>query len=149
MVIGMNERLTGKLSRIRSGAYEPADFIIADAKDAEMGGGIGGLGSVTDRDGTRQPATALDYRQAMTDMMSSGLVDIMLTSLSSAESLHEADAFRRLGRDPGHPAERRYGHLGLQRRLVPHACGAALSNGQAGTCAAACGPWSIRCDILQ
>lgn len=94
MVIGMNERLTGKLSRIRSGAYRPADFIIADAKDAEMGGGIGGLGSVADRDGTRRPATALDYRQAMTDMISSGLVDIMLTSLSSAESLHEADAFR-------------------------------------------------------
>ena len=70
----MHDRLTGKLSRIRSGAYSPSDFIIADAKDAEMGGGIGALGTVRLADGTERPATSSDYRQAMTEMMASGQI---------------------------------------------------------------------------
>ena len=93
MHVSMNERLAGKLSRIRSGAYTPEDFIIADAKDAEMGGGIGALGLVRNADGSRRPASAIDYRQAMKSMMASGLVDIMLTSMSAAESLAEDKAF--------------------------------------------------------
>ena len=93
MNVSMNERLARKLSRIRSGAYTPEDFIIADAKDAEMGGGIGALGLVRNADGSRRPASAIDYRQAMKSMMASGLVDIMLTSMSSAESLAEEKAF--------------------------------------------------------
>ena len=36
MTISIHDRLVGKLTRIRSGAYSPRDFIIADAKDAEM-----------------------------------------------------------------------------------------------------------------
>lgn len=93
MSVEMKDRLTGKLARIRSGVYSPTDFIIADAKDAEMGGGIGGLGSFGNSDGTRRSATSGDYRQAMKDMIASGLVDIMLTSLSSAEALAEGNAF--------------------------------------------------------
>ncbi|MEC8712702.1 MAG: hypothetical protein VXX69_06810, partial [Pseudomonadota bacterium] len=83
----MQNRLAGKLARIRSGAYTPQDFIIADAKDAEMGGGIGALGSRRLDDGTMRPVTSADYRQSMTEMMDSGLVDIMLTSMVSAEGL--------------------------------------------------------------
>lgn len=93
MTVSMDDRLTGKLSRIRSGAYKPRDFIIADAKDAEMGGGIGALGKRRLSDGTERPTSSADYRQAMTEMMASGLVDIMLTSMSSAEALAEIDAF--------------------------------------------------------
>ena len=87
MTVTMQNRLAGKLARIRSGAYTPQDFIIADAKDAEMGGGIGALGSRRLDDGTMRPVTSADYRQSMTEMMDSGLVDIMLTSMASAEGL--------------------------------------------------------------
>jgi len=93
MTTDIDDRLQGKLSRIRGGDYKPADFIIADAKDAEMGGGIGALGIVADGDGTTRPARANDYRAAMVRMMETGLVDIMLTSLSSAEELHAEGAF--------------------------------------------------------
>ena len=93
MTVSMHNRLTEKLLRIRSGAYSPSDFIIADAKDAEMGGGIGALGTVRLADGTERPATSSDYRHAMTEMMASGLVDIMLTSISSAEALADNGAY--------------------------------------------------------
>ena len=53
MTVSMQKRLTEKLSRIRAGAYTPRDFIIADAKDAEMGGGIGALGALRLADGPR------------------------------------------------------------------------------------------------
>ena len=35
----LKNRMTEKLSRIVSGNYTPQDFIIADAKDGDMGGG--------------------------------------------------------------------------------------------------------------
>ena len=94
MTVSMDDRLVGKLTRIRSGTYSPRDFIIADAKDAEMGGGIGALGARRLADGTERPATSADYRQAMTEMMASGLIDIMLTSMSSAEALADSGAFK-------------------------------------------------------
>ena len=94
MTVFMDDRLVGKLTRIRSGAYSPRDFIIADAKDAEMGGGIGALGARRLADGTERLATSVDYRQAMTEMMASGLIDIMLTSMSSAEALADSGAFK-------------------------------------------------------
>ena len=94
MTVSMDDRLVGKLTRIRSGAYSPRDFIIADAKDAEMGGGIGALGARRLADGTERLATSADYRQAMTEMMASGLIDIMLTSMSSAEALADSGAFK-------------------------------------------------------
>jgi len=36
----METWLDTKLEQIRQGQYKPSDFIIADAKDADMGGGI-------------------------------------------------------------------------------------------------------------
>ena len=94
MTVSMDDRLVGKLTRIRSGAYSPRDFIIADAKDAEMGGGIGALGARRLADGTERLATSADYRQAMTEIIASGLIDIMLTSMSSAEALADSGAFK-------------------------------------------------------
>ena len=93
MNVTMQNRLTGKLSRIRSGDYRPDDFIIADAKDAEMGGGIGAVGSKRFASGAMRPVTAADYRQSMKDMMDSGLVDIMLTSMAAAEDLAGRGAY--------------------------------------------------------
>ena len=77
-------KLDQKLDRIRSGSYTPRDFVIADAKDGDMGGGAGATG--IDREtGLAKPAAF--YRSAMKEMIASGLVDIMLVSLSSAEAL--------------------------------------------------------------
>jgi len=84
--------LDRKLDRIRTGAYTPADFIIADAKDADMGGGAGAVGlDDTGTGGSAKPIAT--YRSAMKEMITSGLVDIMLTSLSSAEALAADDAY--------------------------------------------------------
>ncbi len=87
--------LDPKLERIRAGEYRPSDFIIADAKDGDMGGGAAAPGPVRDpagRSGDRM-LTAVDYRRAMTEMISDGPIDIMLTSLSAAEALQSTDAF--------------------------------------------------------
>lgn len=77
-------KLDQKLDRIRSGSYTPHDFIIADAKDGDMGGGAGALG-INSETGLANPASV--YRSAMKEMVASGLVDIMLMSVSSAEAL--------------------------------------------------------------
>jgi len=87
--------LDAKLARIRAGDYRPADFIIADAKDGDMGGGAGAPGPQLDAEnrptGRMKPVAA--YRAAMKEMVASGLADIMLMSLSSAEALVADSAF--------------------------------------------------------
>lgn len=84
-----NKTLDQKLQRIRSGSYTPADFIIADAKDGDMGGGAASPGAVRDAAGQPQDKmlTAVDYRRGMAEMVASGSVDIMLSSLSANEAL--------------------------------------------------------------
>ncbi len=77
-------RLNQKLDRIRGGAYRPQDFIIADAKDGDMGGGAGAMG-IDRKTGLAHPAAV--YRSAMKEVVASDLVDIMLMSLASAEAL--------------------------------------------------------------
>jgi hypothetical protein len=80
--------LDEKLARIRSGAFTPADFVIADAKDGEMGFGTTAPGPRRAQDGTPFGlATKAAYLDAMRDMTHSGLVDIMLTSASAGETL--------------------------------------------------------------
>jgi len=87
----MEKILDQKLARIRSGAYKPADFVIADAKDADMGFGATGPGPVAGE--SQQLKTKIDYLAAMQQMVDSGLVDIMLMSASSAETLQQAGVF--------------------------------------------------------
>ena len=74
-----------KLTRILA---EPncREFIIADAKDGDMGLGIAAPGFNPDHDAF--PFRRLEeYRQNMRDIVSQGLVDIMLMSPSSCEQL--------------------------------------------------------------
>ena len=90
-------RMAEKLARIVSGNYRPQDFIIADAKDGDMGGGADAVG-LEDRSldglGTVQMAAPMkQYRDAMKEMVASDLVDIMLMSLSSAEALVQEGIF--------------------------------------------------------
>lgn len=84
----MEKSLDQKLARIRSGSYTPTDFVIADAKDADMGFGATGPGPVVGA--SHQLKTKLDYLSAMQEMVDSGLVDIMLMSASSAETHKQA-----------------------------------------------------------
>ena len=83
-------RLDQKLDRIRGGSYAPQDFIIADAKDGDMGGGAGAMG-IDQSTGLAHPAAV--YRSAMEEMVASDLADIMLMSLSSAEALAAKGVF--------------------------------------------------------
>jgi hypothetical protein len=81
--------LDQKLARIRAGAYTPHDFIIADAKDAEMAWGTMAPGPARTAEGalTSHPGNRAGYLQAMREMTRSGLVDILLASASAQEIL--------------------------------------------------------------
>lgn len=84
-----DKSLDRKLSNIRSGRYTPADFIIADAKDGDMAFGVLAPGPNADGSLKAKP----DYLDAITAMTQSGLVDVMLMSASSAESLTKQHLF--------------------------------------------------------
>ena len=96
----MAKSLDQKLERIRSGQYTPSDFVIADAKDADMGFGATGPGPVAGGD---QLKSKIDYLNAMRQMVDSGLIDIMLMSASSAETLNHEGMFEN---NPATPAVR-------------------------------------------
>ena len=89
------KRLDQKLSRISEGSYKPSDFIIADAKDADMAAGAKAMGPAVDDHG--RPTGKLNslqvYRDDMERVIESDLVDIMLTSVSSGEYLHRKGVF--------------------------------------------------------
>src|SRR6056300_1020123 len=91
----MSKRLDQKLARIRNGQYTPKDFIIADAKDADMANGCKTAGLQKDPEGQSSgrynPIKV--YRDDMLKIMESDLVDIMLTSLSTAEILTQQGAY--------------------------------------------------------
>ena len=87
----MSKKLDQKLARIRNGQYTPKDFIIADAKDADMANGCKTAG--LQKGSTSRYNTIQVYRDDMRKIMESDLVDIMLTSLSSAEILTQQGAY--------------------------------------------------------
>jgi hypothetical protein len=73
-----------KLANIHAAPGAARDFILADAKDADMARGLAAPGT--------DPATGrlrslADYRDQMREIVRQGLVDIMLMSASSAEQL--------------------------------------------------------------
>lgn len=83
--------LDTKLAKIKAGTYTPGDFIIADAKDGDIGFGRASPVPYAD-DPTR--FTARDtHLQNIRDMTKSGLVDIMLMSASTCERLSKEGLF--------------------------------------------------------
>jgi hypothetical protein len=88
-------RAEDKLARIRAGKYTRADFIIADAKDSDMGPSMTWAGPLRANDGTvarnRTRAEWLDQIQAVVEQ---DIVDIMLTSASNLEALHERGVYK-------------------------------------------------------
>ena len=87
--------LDTKLKNIRSGNYKPSDFIIADAKDADMGGGRRAPGFIREENGklTEKPASYESYLNKMKEMTKSQMIDVMLMSMTSAERLVDQNIF--------------------------------------------------------
>jgi hypothetical protein len=78
--------LDRKLARILA---DPAcgDFILADAKDADMAFGLAAPGIAPGGDADGPFRTIADYRRSIRELVEQGLVDIMLTSASTNEVL--------------------------------------------------------------
>jgi hypothetical protein len=83
----MEKSLDRKIARILAdGACK--DFILADAKDADMAFGLSAPGQSPEYYGQEARfRTLTEYRQLMRDVVRQGLVDIMLMSASSSELL--------------------------------------------------------------
>jgi hypothetical protein len=87
-------RYEEKLSRIRSGDYRKGDFLIADAKDGDMGPALASSGPVCDETGAvTRFRTRSEFVQAITEIVKQDIVDIMLTSASNLELLMDKGAF--------------------------------------------------------
>src|SRR5271163_5003601 len=94
-------RLDQKLARIRAGAYRRADFIIADAKDPDMGPGLHAVGPARERDGTsKRLRTRAEFIESIEAVIKQDIVDIMLTSASNLERLVQREAFAGTGVKP-------------------------------------------------
>jgi hypothetical protein len=89
-------KLDEKLARIRAGKYKPSDFIIADAKDGDMGSGVLGAAPKRASDGTRlRGKTRAEYLDDIEAVVKQGIVDVMLVSASNLELLHERGVFKK------------------------------------------------------
>src|SRR5688572_15620130 len=75
--------LDQKLANIHADPFGAKDFILADAKDADMAAGIAAPG----KDANGKIRSLADYRDQMREIVKQGLVDIMLMSASTGEQL--------------------------------------------------------------
>jgi hypothetical protein len=86
-----DRRLDRKLARITGGRYAPDDFVLADAKDADMGFGLTAPGTLDGAPaglvGPGRYRTRQGYLEAMQALIAQGLVDVLLTSASNGERL--------------------------------------------------------------
>ena len=89
-------RLEEKLARIRKNPQGAADFLICDAKDGDMGGGIPMPGPRRDEQGQPTGAfkTRRDYLDQIAALVRQDIVDLMLLSVSNLERLVDEGAFR-------------------------------------------------------
>src|SRR3954469_1167031 len=80
----MNKSLDLKLANIHRDPHRAREFILADAKDADMAFGLASPGKDPATGRTRSLA---DYRDQVREIARQGLVDIMLMSASTSELL--------------------------------------------------------------
>ena len=85
MTYSKPKSLDQKLARIHADPSSFRDFILADAKDADMAFGIAAPGPR--RDGSPGFQSLADYRDQIREIIAQGLVDIMLLSASNLEKL--------------------------------------------------------------
>ena len=94
-------RLDDKLARIRAGKHRNTDFIIADAKDPDMGPGLHSVGPARQKDGSAtRLRTREEFLQSIEAVIRQDVVDIMLTSVSNLEQLIKRKAFAASGVKP-------------------------------------------------
>jgi hypothetical protein len=83
--------LDRKLAKIRAGKYKPTDFIVADAKDADMAFGLQAPatfpGKTFGASGPGVYRTRQEYLSQMQALIDQGQLDVMLTSASNGEVL--------------------------------------------------------------
>ncbi|MDQ0321727.1 hypothetical protein QO002_003865 [Pararhizobium capsulatum DSM 1112] len=88
-------RLDQKLARIRAGQYTRNDFIIADAKDGDMGPSMTSCGPKRQKDGSwSRHYTRPEFLENIRAVVEQDIVDIMLTSASNMEALTDMGVFR-------------------------------------------------------
>jgi hypothetical protein len=84
----MEKSLDRKLARIHADAHGCKDFILADAKDADMALAIGAPGrSPEAHSGELRYRSLAEFRDLIAQIVEQGLVDIMLMSASTSEVL--------------------------------------------------------------
>ena len=90
------KRLDEKLARIRAGQYTRPDFIIADAKDGDMGSGCTTPAPGRNADGSAKPGPRRlqSYLDQIKAVVEQDVVDIMLMSASNMERLTDEGVFR-------------------------------------------------------
>ena len=81
--------LDRKLSRIRSGSFTPADFVMADAGDSDMALGVAAAGPA-ERGGLK---TRTAHLGSMEEIVRAGAVDVMLVSAANGEELARRGLF--------------------------------------------------------
>jgi hypothetical protein len=87
-------RLDEKLARIHAGEYRRRDFLIADAKDPDMGPGLHAVGPARAPDGaTPRLRTRAEFLKQCADIVKQDVVDILLASASNIEALVEGGVF--------------------------------------------------------
>ena len=91
-------RLDDKLAKIRAGNYRRRDFIIADAKDPDMGPGLHACGPA--RSGEKRFRTRAEFLAECRDIVQQDIVDILLASASNIEALVDDGAFQGTGVKP-------------------------------------------------
>jgi hypothetical protein len=88
-------RLEQKLGRIRTGRYTRSDFIIADAKDADMGPSLAATGPKRDGEGNwSRYRSRSEFLDEIVAIVEQDLVDIMLVSASNLEQLIVRGTFK-------------------------------------------------------
>jgi hypothetical protein len=90
--MAVSKRLDEKIARLRAGTATRRDFIIADAKDADMAFGVTAPGPGQCRPDRQREAEACwkslaDYRQQIRAVIAQNIVDIVLLSASNVEQL--------------------------------------------------------------
>ncbi|WP_177480883.1 MULTISPECIES: hypothetical protein [Pseudomonas] len=87
-------RFIEKISRIRKGQYHLGDFIIADAKDVDLAGGITTMGQRRDVSGKIVGnRTRPEFQDQIRELIKQDVLDIMLASTSTIETLAQEGAF--------------------------------------------------------
>jgi hypothetical protein len=88
-------RMDDKLRNIRAGRYTKNDFMLADAKDNDMGGGCTSMGPRRNADGSVNGFRSREeYLEQIRTVLEQDIVDIMLVSASNLEVLQNEGRFK-------------------------------------------------------